>query len=373
MEKLPFNDFVLLNLLLSVEQLGPTKILALYAKFQGFENIFNATKSELCQVEYIGENLAQRIQRAGEKSEIIKSEVEAEIEKINKINARYFTYWDSDYPDMLRNIYYPPLILYTLGKSSKKDKYSIAIVGTRKPTNYGKKEAERFSSYLASQGITIVSGLARGIDTIAHKSSLQVQGRTIAVTGAGLDYIYPPENKKLYHEIVNNGIVISEFKLGTKSDAKNFPQRNRIISGLSLGTVIVETRIQGGAMQTAAHTTDQNRELFAIPGNNLIEQSEGPNLLIQKGEAKLVINPEDVLTELELKLKPIIGKTIPKPTFDLNMFEQKILSVLNQEPIYIDKIASLTSFSTSDCLVHLLSLEFKGLIRQLPGKTFSLL
>ncbi|MBN1637776.1 MAG: DNA-processing protein DprA [Ignavibacteriales bacterium] len=373
MEKLPFNDFVLLNLLLSVEQLGPTKILALYSKFQSFESILNATKSELCQIENIGKNIAQRIQHVSNKTELVRTEVEREIEKLQKINGRYFTYWDEEYPEILKNVYYPPLILYALGKNSEKDKYSIAIVGTRKPTNYGKKEAERFSSYLASQGITIVSGLARGIDTIAHKSALQAKGRTIAVTGAGLDYIYPSENKKLYHEIVNNGKIITEFKIGTKSDAKNFPQRNRIISGLSLGTIIVETKIQGGAMQTAAHTTDQNRELFAIPGNNLVKQNEGPNLLIQRGEAKLVINPEDVLTELEIKLKPIIGKTIPKPTFDLNMFEQKILSVLNQEPIHIDRIASLTNFSTSDCLVYLLSLEFKGLVRQLPGKTFSLI
>lgn len=364
---------MLLNLLLSVEQLGPAKILTLYSKFQSFENILNASKSELCNVENIGENLSKRIQCISDKYEKVKTDVEEEIDKLQKINGRYFTYWDEEYPDILRNIYYPPLILYSLGNSSEKDKYSIAIVGTRNPTNYGRKEAERFSSYLASQGITIVSGLARGIDTIAHKSALQVEGRTIAVTGAGLDYIYPSENKKLYHEIVKNGMIITEFKIGTKSDAKNFPQRNRIISGLSLGTIIVETKVQGGAMQTASHTIDQNRELFAIPGNNLVEQSQGPNLLIQRGEAKLVINPEDILTELELKLKPIIGKTIPKPTIDLNMFEQKIISIITQEPIHIDQIASLTNFSISDCLVHLLSLEFKGLIRQLPGKTFTIL
>jgi DNA processing protein len=159
--------------------------------------------------------------------------------------------------------------------------------------------------------------------------------------------------------------------LGTKPDAQNFPKRNRIISGLSLGCLVIETAITGGAMQTAAFALDQNREVFAIPGNLGVRQSEGTNMLIQKGEAKLVRNAEDILVELELKLIPIIGKNIPKPTVELNLFEEKILNSLDGEPLQIDNISSITQLSTSECLVHLLSLEFKGLVKQMPGKIFS--
>jgi DNA processing protein len=215
--------------------------------------------------------------------------------------------------------------------------------------------------------------MARGIDSISHNSAIKSGGRTIAVIGSGLDVIYPPENKKLFEKIVEAGAVISEFPLGTKPDAQNFPKRNRIISGLSLGVIIIETGITGGAMQTAAFALDQNREVFALPGNVGVKQADGTNLLIQRSEAELIRSAEDVILELELKLKPVLGKNIPKQQIDLSLFEEKILNVLNSEPLQIDKIASLTNSSTSDCLVNLLSLEFKGLVKQLPGKMFAIL
>jgi DNA processing protein len=215
--------------------------------------------------------------------------------------------------------------------------------------------------------------MARGIDSIAHRAALKAGRRTIAITGSGLDFIYPPENKKLYEEIAEKGLIITEYELETKPNAENFPKRNRIISGLSLGCIVIETAIAGGAMQTAAFALDQNREVFAIPGNLGIKQSEGTNLLIQKGEAKLIRSAEDVLIELELKLKPILGKNIPKQQAALNLFEEKIMGALKSDPLQIDMIASHTNLSTSDCLVHLLSLEFKGLVKQLPGKMFALL
>jgi DNA processing protein len=241
------------------------------------------------------------------------------------------------------------------------------------PTSYGRIQAEKLASELIEQNITVTSGLARGIDSIAHRAALKKNGRTIAVTGSGLDVIYPPENKKLFDEIAEKGVVVSEYKLGTKPDAQNFPKRNRIISGLSLGSIIVETGITGGAMQTASYALDQNREVFAVPGNIGVRQSEGTNLLIQKGEAKLIRNAEDALVELELKLKPILGKNIPKDNIELNLFEEKIVASLNNEPMQIDRIAISTSLTTSDCLVHLLSLEFKGMVKQLPGKMFVLI
>ena len=371
MSKLTFEQLTDLKLLLSVEGIGPGKIRKLLARFRSIEKILSANLKSLKEV--VNENLAKRIQKINNNKNDIESALREESDTLSKINGNIITVWDESFPPLLKKIYDPPLLIYTKGTFTKDDEYSIAIVGTRQPTNYGKIQTERIASELANQNITIVSGLARGIDSIAHKSALKVGKRTIAVTGSGLDVIYPPENAKLYDEIAEKGLIISEYELGAKPDAVNFPKRNRIISGLSLGCIIVETGITGGAMQTAAFALDQNREVFAVPGNLGVKQSEGTNVLIQRGEAKLIRNSEDVLLELELKLKPIIGKNIPKPKIEMNLFEEKIISVLKNEPVQIDVIATSTNLSTSDCLVHLLSLEFKGLVKQLPGKMFALI
>ena len=365
-----FQFLLNLKLLLSTEGIGPGKIFSLLSKLNSLEQILSSKINSLVHADGISKNLASRILQINSKRNEFEENFRAELERLQKLNGQIMTYWDDEYPKLLRKIYYPPLMLYVLGSFSEKDDYSIAIVGTRRPTEYGKLQAQKISASLAEQGITIVSGLARGIDSIAHNSAMKANGRTISVIGSGLDVIYPPENKKLFEKISENGIIISEFPLGTKPDAQNFPKRNRIISGLSLGTVVIETKESGGALQTAAHALDQNREVFAVPGNLGVSQSEGTNLLIQKGEAKLIRSHEDVLIELELKLKPIIGKNIPKPSVDLNLFEQKILETITDSPVHIDNIASSLSMNTSECLVHLLSLEFKGLAKQLPGKMF---
>ena len=359
-----------LNTLLKIDGLGPSKILNLISKFHSPFEIFSASKNELVQVNLISEVLAKRIQLAADRLEDNKKNTIEELDQITEKGFKLVTYFDPEYPKILRNIYLPPIILYQWGELIDQDKYALAVVGTRRPTTYGKRIAEKISTELSENHITIVSGLARGIDSIAHRSALKNGGRTIAIIGSGLDNIYPFENTDLAKEISKNGAVISEFPLGAKPDKQNFPRRNRIISGMSLGSIIIETNLNGGAMQTAAHALDQNREVFAIPGNLESPQSEGTNRLIQRGEAKLVKNAEDILVELDLKLKPIIGKNIPKPNIDLNMFEQKILDTLSNEPIQIDILASTLEYSTSDCLVNLLSLEFKGLVKQLPGKQF---
>ncbi|RPI75653.1 MAG: DNA-protecting protein DprA [Ignavibacteriales bacterium] len=373
MSKLTFEQLLDLKLLLSVEGIGPGKIRNLLAKFRSTEKILSASFKSLNEVDGISTNLAKRIQRINSNRNQVEETLKKEFNILDKINGNIITVWDESFPPLLKKIYDPPLLLYTKGSFIKDDEYSIAIVGTRQPTNYGKIQAEKIASELASQNITIVSGLARGVDSIAHRAALKSGKRTIAVTGSGLDVIYPPENKKLHDEIAENGFIISEYELGAKPDAVNFPKRNRIISGLSLGCIVIETGVAGGAMQTASLALDQNREVFAVPGNLGIKQSEGTNLLIQKGEAKLIRSAEDVLLELELKLKPIIGKNIPKPKVELNLFEEKILTVLKDAPVQIDLIASATNLTTSDCLVHLLSMEFKGLVKQLPGKMFALL
>lgn len=373
MSKLSFNQLAELFLLLSVDGIGPGKIRNLLAKLKSTKNILSSDYQSLLNVEGISTNLAKKIHKASLDRTDAEKFTETELKKLEKVGGKIVTIWDEEYPLLLKKIYDPPILFYLLGEIKEQDQYSLSIVGTRQPTNYGKVQAEKVAMDLSKQGITIVSGMARGIDSIAHNSALKSGGRTIAVIGSGLDVIYPPENKKLFDKISENGAVISEFSLGTKPDAQNFPRRNRIISGLSLGVIVIETGVTGGAMQTASFALDQNREVFALPGNVGVKQSEGTNLLIQKSEAELLISAEDVITELELKLKPILGKNIPKQQIDLTLFEEKIINVLNSEPLQIDKIALLTSMTTSDCLVNLLSLEFKGLVKQLPGKMFALL
>lgn len=373
MSKLNFEQLTDLFLLLSVEGIGPGKLRNLLAKFRSTKNILTSDYQHLMNVDGISTNLAKRIRQASGDRESIEKFTEKELKKLEKLGGRLITIWDQEYPQLLKKIYDPPILFYILGEFAESDQYSIAIVGTRQPTNYGKVQAERISMDLAKQGITIISGMARGIDSIAHNSAIKSGGRTIAVVGSGLDVIYPAENKKLFEKIAECGAVVSEFTLGTKPDAQNFPRRNRIISGLSLGVIVIETGATGGAMQTAAFALDQNREVFALPGNVGVKQAEGTNLLIQKSEAELIISAEDVINELELKLKPVLGKNIPKQQIDLSLFEEKLINVLKAEPLQIDKIASLANMTTSECLVNLLSLEFKGLVKQLPGKMFALL
>lgn len=359
-----------LSLLLKIDGLGPSKILNLISKFHSPIETFAANKNDLAQVNLISGTLAKRIQLASNELLDHGKKFQMELDQLEEKDFRMISYFDSEYPEILRNIYSPPILLYVWGKLIETDKYSIAVVGTRRPTAYGRKIAEKISAELVDSRITIVSGLARGIDSIAHKTALKNGGRTLAIIGSGLDKIYPPENKDLALEISTNGAVISEFPLGTKPDAQNFPKRNRIISGLTLGSVIIETNINGGAMQTARLALDQNREVFAVPGNLESPQSEGTNELIKDSRAKLIKSADDILVELDLKLKPILGKNIPKEKFDISLFEQNILDHLDNNPIHIDQLSQKLGCSTSDCLVNLLTLEFKGLVKQLPGKQF---
>jgi DNA processing protein len=364
------ETFIKLRLLLEVEGIGPGKLFNLLSKFNSLDNLISANFHSLVNVEGISGNLANRIVKQVSEYSKYAPEYEKELEALEKINANWITFWSHNYPKNLKNIFAPPIILYYTGNIEENVNNSVAIVGTRMASRYGKQMAEQFSKDLCNSGITVISGMARGIDSAAHRGALATGGKTIAVIGSGLDVIYPAENKKLFNEISENGAVISEYKLGTKPDAQNFPKRNRIISGLSLGTLVIETKAIGGALQTAAFALDQNREVFAVPGNLGVMQSEGTNLLIQKGEAKLVRNHNDILEELNLKIQPDVGKNIPQPSYDLNMFEEKIYNLLSKEPKQIDIIANESGIISSECLVHLLSLEFRNIVRQLPGKTF---
>ena len=350
----------------SVHRIGPTKIRALLSHFETPAEVLDASPLELIRVPGIDKKLASNIAHCAHAEEF----ADDQLKRLNRVGARIVTIWDRDYPELLKKIYDPPALIYVLGKFSPKDNHAIAIVGTRLPTLYGQQIAESLSQDLGRLGVTIVSGLARGVDTIAHSAALKIGGRTIAVIGSGLDVPYPPENKRLMEQIAETAAVVSEFPMGAKPDATNFPRRNRIISGLSLGTLVIESAEDGGAMITASTALDQDREVFAIPGTINEKRSGGPNKLIQEGRAKLVRNVDDILSELYLKLDSGSMKREEPEPLQLTIFEQTIYDLLSKDPVHIDDIAESSDNSPSDVLVTLLSLEFKGLIKQLPGKLF---
>ncbi len=367
------QEYYWFRLLAEVEGIGAVKIKNLYSFFSSFSDVFTAPVETLVKVDGISRELACRILKKNPVNEELKNRIAFESHKLLVLEGRCITIWDAEYPEFLKKIYDPPLVIYVLGSILPEDEKAIGIVGTRQPTHYGRQAAELFATDLVKAGWTIISGLARGIDTVAHEAALKARGRTIAVLGSGLDNIYPAENKKLAEAIIKRGAIISEYHIGAQPDAINFPKRNRIISGLSKGVLIVETKITGGALITAKYASDQNREVYAVPGSIFSAYSEGTNMIIERCQAKLVRNAEDILEDFgESPAKRIKVKERDEIRHSLNLFEQKLLSCLSDQPVSIDKLSQITSFSISDCLVHLLSLEFKGLVRQLPGKMFIL-
>ncbi|HZY09550.1 MAG TPA: DNA-processing protein DprA [Bacteroidota bacterium] len=364
-----------LLVLSQIPNIGPHRLRNLVTHFEQSSNIFQASAREIATVDGFSKKLAVTCVQYFRNSQLDEAKLFAErqLSKLNKIEGDSITYWDKNYPESLKKIYDAPPWLFVRGKMRSEDKYALAIIGTRSPSEYGLVMTERFSQELAKLGITIVSGLARGIDTMAHQSAVKTGGRTIAVIGSGLDIIYPPENRNLSERIVQHGAIITEFEMGTKPDAGNFPRRNRIISGLSLGVLVVETDVNGGAMITASMALDQNREVFALPGNIGAKKSRGSNALIRDGRAKLVESVDDILLELSSKLRPLLKdstRSANRPAPELTLFEKSVYDVLSDEPRHIDVIAESAKILTSDALVHLLSLEFKGSVKQLPGKLF---
>ncbi len=351
----------------SVPRIGPHKLRALVSHFGDPAAVLKATPRELVRVPGIDRKLASNLvhHKGGDKF------ADEQLRRLNRIGGRILTIWDPEYPDLLKKIYDPPALLYMLGHFVSNDKNALAVVGTRRPSAYGQVVTEMFSRTFTELGLTVVSGLARGIDTVAHSVALQAGGRTIAVIGSGLDVPYPPENRKLLDSIALHGAVVSEFPMGAKPDATNFPRRNRIISGLTLGTIIVESGEDGGAMITASTALDQNREVFAVPGNITEKRSTGPNKLVREGRAKLVQRVEDIFEELGPQMRHLLkNERASEPMVELTLFEKNILNVLTDQPLQIDTIAEVAETSTADALVNLLSLEFKNLVRQLPGKMF---
>ncbi|RJQ44095.1 MAG: DNA-protecting protein DprA [Nitrospiraceae bacterium] len=352
-----------------VPDIGPVLAGRLLSAFGSAENIFQAPVSELRQVEDIGQTRAGNIAGFNQ-----WDRVEKELEFAAKQKVRLITRGDNEYPDRLRQVHGAPLVLYVKGNLSDLCRYAIAMVGSRTSTSYGMYVAEKMGFKLASSGLTVVSGMARGIDSASHNGALKAQGRTIAVLGSGLDMPYPPENKALMDEIAVSGAVISEFPFGTRPEKENFPKRNRIISGLSLGVIVIEAALDSGSLITVAYALEQNREVFAVPGNITSVNSKGTNDLIKRG-ARLVEGAEEVLDELGPQIKGIMnevkagtGKTLSAMTDD----EKLILDHLSSEPKHIDNITRAAKIPVSRVLSILLSLELKGAARQTQGKHFSL-
>jgi len=350
--------------LCTIPGIGSKKVRTLIARFKTPEGVFKASYRALLHLDGISKLLATNIKK-------FKNDkfINSQLELLNKHKARILSYWDNEYPVLLKKIEDPPIILFVKGKTEQNEKKCIAIVGTRNPSTYGKLVTERFSRELVLKNFIIVSGLARGIDTIAHKTALSIGGETIAVLGSGVDVIYPNENFKLSETITSRGAVFSEFPMGTKPEAVYFPRRNRIISGICLATLVVEAGKKSGALITADRALDQGREVFAVPGNINNPKSAGCNVLIQQG-AKLVHSIDDILEEFSFTAEKT--KNIEKllPQIPLSKHEEKIFNLLSNEPKHIDQISEQSDMPTSQALSVLLSLELKNFVKQIAGKNF---
>ena len=364
-----------------VPGLGTTSALKVLHKLKSPQAIFRSSSSEL---EACGLTPAQARNVA---SGCSFDDAVDQQQRVLDAGAQLIGIHDSRYPQTLREIFDPPLILFALGRTELLTSHSIAIVGTRRPTPYGLAASERLSADLAKAGLTIVSGLAAGIDTAAHMAALKAGGNTMAVFGCGVDVLYPASNRKLYDDIAKNGLLLSEFPMGAPAFPQNFPIRNRIVSGLSLGVVIVEGAQHSGSAITAKLAMDQGREVFAVPGNITSKMSWGPNLLIKEGGAKLVQEWSDITNELpaavrrdlvskaqqqalpEVDLRGSGSTGLPEPVKQL---AQKLLNCLQVDvPQQLESLLeTFEGISSSELIGALFDLEMSGLVRQLPGKNF---
>ncbi|WP_243370581.1 DNA-processing protein DprA [Geotalea sp. SG265] len=346
----------------SVPGVGNVTFRRLLETFETPERVLKASSEELGRVRGISPSLAASI-AAHDYRRIADLECVA----VAKNGARIVDFMAADYPKILLQISDPPPYLYVKGHLLGAET-SLAIVGSRRASTYGLMTTERLAGELAQNGVTVVSGMARGVDTAAHRGALKAGGRSIGVLGCGIDLVYPPENRPLFREMEEKGALISEFPMGTTPLPENFPRRNRIISGLSKGVLVVEAVQNSGSLITARCALDQGREIFAIPGNINSSNSRGTNLLIKQG-AKLVEEVGDILEELHLP-KTIAGEAPAGDSFSLTPQEAGIFTLLAEAPLHMDEIIFRSELTVSDLSAILLRLELKGAVVQLPGKYF---
>ncbi|MDH3973993.1 MAG: DNA-processing protein DprA [Deltaproteobacteria bacterium] len=350
-----------------IKGVGSKTAKKLLERFSTAKNIFSSAEKDLKEINGLREVSISQILTFRDWTGI-----DRELERTGRLGFSILTWQDDNYPLSLLNIYDPPIILYAGGDYKNLDSCNLAIVGSRASSSYGLHAAASFAGRLASSGVTIVSGLARGIDTKAHEGALKAGGKTIAVLGSGLDLIYPAENASLFRRILKNGAVFSEFPLSTPPDPQNFPRRNRIISGLSMGVLVVEASLRSGSLITARCALDQGREVYAVPGNITAARSRGTNSLIKEG-ARLVEKPEEIMSDLLPGLAVNRQKENKRreAAFSLNTDEDKLLTLLGNGPLHIDQLIKESTWSSSRLSTLLLNLELMGAIKQHPGKFFS--
>jgi DNA processing protein len=282
-------------------------------------------------------------------------------EQIHSKGIQVLTWMDEAYPQRLKEIEQPPPVLYLRGELSPEDSWAVALVGTRRVTPYGRQVTEEISTYLAANGVTVVSGLARGVDAIAHNAALKAGGRTLAVLGSGVDRIYPPENRSMAEQIIEHGAVMSDYVPGTPPESSNFPPRNRIISGLSMAVIVIEAGETSGALITAEFAADQGREVFAVPGNILAPQSKGTNKLIQRGALPL-LSVNDIMQALNLSR---VGEhKAARKALPADAVEAKLLETVGEEPMHVDEIRNQTGLPVEKVSATLVMMELKGMVRQ---------
>lgn len=344
-----------------VKGIGAVRLQALIDHFGDLATAWQSPVGAL-RTAGLSQKLAERIVQVRDSVDLEKILVQTEGLGINIL-----TWNDEGYPARLKEIDQPPPVLYVRGTIIPEDSWAVSVVGTRRLSAYGRQVSEDLGSFLAANGITVVSGLARGVDAIAHQSALKAGGRTIAVMGCGVERIYPPEHTQLAGKIISSGALISDYAPGTPPDAANFPPRNRIISGLSIATVVVEAGEASGALITAQFAVDQGREVFAVPGNILAPQSKGTNRLIAQG-AHPLLSARDLLDMLDLAQIP--EQRIVRQALPVDETESKLMSVLTHEPLHLDDIRARTELPIERVSATLVMMELKGLVRQVGGNNY---
>lgn len=357
-----------------VPNLGAYRIKLLMQRVDHPQDVFRLSTKELISIDGIGPVVASAIQKFNDWDEVDKL-----LRQTEACGAEIISYQDSTYPSLLREIFDPPILLWIKGYPGILDSPGVAVIGTRRATNYGKKKAGEFTAALVGHHLTVVSGLAYGVDAIAHKTALESGGKTVAVLGSGIDTIYPSKHIELAVGIwESGGAVISEFPPGTKPDAGNFPVRNRIVSGLTLGTLVIESGLEGGSMITARSALDQNREVFAIPHSLDNENGKGCNAIIKRGWGKLVQHIDDILDELPVTYIPENRKPMATKknweTSELDELSRSICQQLHEHtvPVHIDVLSEELELPSHRLLPKLLELEMMDCIKQTAGKKFEL-
>ena len=341
-----------------IKGIGAVRLQALIHHFGDLETVWKANPIDLAAAG-LGSKVVERVIQARENVDLEKI-----FEQIARQDIQILTWNDESYPARLREIDQPPPVLYLRGEYLPDDIFAVGIVGTRRVTPYGRQVTEEIASFLAANGITVVSGLARGVDAVAHTAALKAGGRTIGVLGSGVDRIYPPEHRALAEQMVERGAVVSDYAPGTPPDASNFPPRNRIISGLSLAVVVIEAGETSGALITAEFAAEQGREVFAVPGSILAPQSKGTNKLIQNG-AQPLLSASDLMQALNLTRMgehKAARKILPS-----DEVEAKLLSALGEQPIHVDELGNQTGLPIEKVSATLTLMELKGMVRQVGG------